>query len=157
MNSYLPFNLKLIMKETDIFFVDKHKLRVIDQRRIAYILLAIAFFFITETLRGIYRPYIYTNDINDFGFADTIGNLGGIIVQIFFSLAIVNAEIKKSFIIITLLIIAYIVYEIMQPILPKGVYDIKDIYATLIGGAIAILIFLYLQFNKKYNKVIFTF
>ncbi len=30
-------------------------------------------------LSGIYRPYIYSNDINDYSFADTIGSLVSVI------------------------------------------------------------------------------
>jgi len=38
--------------------------------------------------------------------------------------------------------VGYIVYEILQPYLPKGTFDWKDIYGTLIGAVFSLLLFL---------------
>ena len=74
------------MEKNNNFFTDKASIKTIDSRRIIYFVIAVLFFFLTEIGRNIYRPYIYTNNIDDYGIADSIGNSGGIIVQIFFML-----------------------------------------------------------------------
>src|SRR5210317_2026012 len=99
------------MSKTNNFFTDKASIKTIDTKRIIYFLLGIIFYFLTEIVRNIYRPYIYSNNIDDFGIADSIGNSGGIIVQIFFSLAILNSPGKKVFHVFGFIVIGYIVYE----------------------------------------------
>lgn len=138
------------------FITDESALRTIDRYRICYILIAIAMFLVTESGRFLYRPYIYRNEINDYGLADSIGNLGGIIVQIFFSLAMLNSPKKKGYLVIGLIVIGYILYEIIQPYLPRGVFDWKDIYGSIIGGAISVII--WFTFHKIIkNKVFYIF
>ncbi len=145
------------MKSADNFFLDKEKLRTIDTLRITYFVIFLFSFGLTEIGRFVYRPFIYENNINDFGIADSMGNLGGIIVQIFFGLALVNSTKKKGLRLIAFFIIGYIFYEAIQPILPKGVFDWQDVYGTIIGGLIATIMFLLLQkFNKK-NYIIHRF
>ncbi|MFC2088322.1 hypothetical protein ACFLSX_01880 [Calditrichota bacterium] len=139
------------------FFTDKEQFRTIDTYRIVYFFTAIFWFFITEAGRFIYRPFIYVNHINDFGIADSIGNSGGIIVQIFITLAVLNSPGIKVFRVITFLTIGYILYEIVQPYLPRGVFDWIDIYGTVAGGIIASLFFLILHKIIKKNKVIYKF
>ena len=138
------------------FFTDRTSIKTIDRLRLVYLGIAVLFFFLTEIGRNIYRPFIYSNNIDDYGIADSIGNSGGIIVQIFFMLAILNSPIKKVFRVIGFIVIGYILYEILQPYLPRGVFDWKDIYGTLIGGVISLFI---LFFVKKMveNKVIYEF
>jgi hypothetical protein len=136
------------------FFTDLALLKTIDTKRIIYLVIAVLFFFLTEIGRTIYRPFIYTNNIDDYGIADSIGNSGGIIVQIFFTLAILNSPTKKVFRVIGFIVIGYILYELVQPYLPRGVFDWKDIYGTLIGGAISLFILLFVNKIVK-NKVIY--
>ena len=138
------------------FFTDADAVRTIDSRRILFLLVAIAFFIITEAGRFVYRPYIYSNKINDFGLADSIGNLGGIVVQIFFMFFVLNSPFKKGIRIIGFLVIGYIVYEIAQPYLPRGVFDWKDVYGTVIGGAISFLLFRSIHALKN-NRIIHKF
>ncbi len=114
-------------------------------------------FFLTEIGRKIYRPFIYENDINDFGLADSVGNSGGIIVQIFFGLTILNSSYKKGFRLIGLFVIGYILYEVVQPYLPRGVFDLKDVYGTLLGGFVGLLIYLLIHALLKRNKVLYKF
>ena len=132
------------------------KIKTIDIRRISYLVLFLWSFGITEIGRFVYRPFIYSNNINDFGLADAIGNLGGIIVQIFFILTLLNPPQKKAWVFITLLPIGYVAYEILQPYLPRGVYDIKDVWGSFIGGAIAALLYLLICKLVK-NKIIYKF
>ena len=139
------------------FFTDKEQFRTIDTYRIIYFITAVFWFIVTETGRYVYRPFIYENNINDFGIADSIGNSGGIIVQIYFMLTVLNSQGRKVFRVIAFLILGYILYEIVQPYLPKGVFDWLDIYGTLAGGVIALLFYLFLAKIIKNNKVYHKF
>ncbi|MDX5585339.1 MAG: hypothetical protein QNK20_10545 [Aureibaculum sp.] len=144
------------MEKHNNFFTDKAAIKTIDSFRVIYFMIAVLFFFLTEIGRNIYRPYIYSNNIDDYGIADSIGNSGGIIVQIFFMLAILNSPRKKVFRVIGFIVIGYILYEILQPYLPRGVFDWKDIYGTIIGGVISLFILFFIKKIVK-NKVIYVF
>ena len=144
------------MNKQSNFFTDKKSIKTIDRLRIIYLGIAVLFFFLTEIGRNIYRPFIYSNNIDDYGIADSIGNSGGIIVQIFFSLALLNSPRKKVYNVIGFIVIGYILYEILQPYLPRGVFDWKDIYGTLIGGVISLFVILFVKKVVK-NKVIYEF
>ena len=137
-------------------FTDENAIKTIDLFRVLYLGVAVFAFFITKAGRELYRPFIYENGINDYWIADSIGNLGGIIVQIYFSFALLNTPKKKGFRVIGFLVIGYILYEILQPYLPHGVFDWKDIYGTVIGGFISIFIWLAISVLVK-NKVIYKF
>ena len=139
------------------FFTDRETFRTIDSFRVLYAVTAVVAFFLTEVGRSIYRPYIYDNGINDFGIADSMGNLGGIVVQVFFSLAILNSQRRKTFNVIGFLVVGYILYELVQPYLPKGVFDWKDIYGTLIGGFASVMFVLVLRLIVKNNRVFIQF
>lgn len=145
------------MKSKGNFFIDNETIRTIDTQRIVCFIAFLLVFGITEFGREIYRPYIYENSIHDFGLADSIGNLGGIIVQIFFGLTIFNPPQKKGLRIIAFFILGYILYEVLQPILPKGVFDWKDILGTIVGGAIGTLLFLLMHKVIRRNKVFYRF
>ena len=145
------------MKSGNNFFLDKQNIRIIDTFRIIYFLIFIFSFGLTEIGRHIYRPFIYEHNINDFGLADSIGNLGGIIVQLFFGHAMLNSTKKKGIRLTFFFVIGYILYEIAQPYLPKGVFDWKDIFGTLIGGFIGLLLFLLIHKSVRKNKVIYRF
>lgn len=138
------------------FFFDSKRFRTFDKLRFIYFFFFIAAFFLTEAGRNIYRPYIYENGINDFGIADSMGNLGGIVVQIFFGLAILNPLYKKGVRIILFFITGYIFYEILQPYLPKGTFDWLDIYGTIIGGIVGFGIFSLIHLFHKKHEVIKT-
>jgi hypothetical protein len=144
------------MEKNNNFFTDKTSIKTIDSKRIIYFVIAILFFFLTEIGRNIYRPFIYANNIDDYGIADSIGNSGGIIVQIFFMLAILNSPREKVLRVIGFVVIGYILYEILQPYLPRGVFDWKDVYGTLIGGVISLFLLFFIKKLVK-NKVIYVF
>jgi len=142
------------MGNSSNFFTDEDAIKKIDLYRIIYFIVAMMAFFVTEIGRYIYRPFIYKNGINDYGIADSIGNLGGIIVQIFLMLAILNSQNKKALNVIGFVTIGYVIYEILQPYLPKGVFDLKDIYGSFIGGGISVLIWFIISKVVK-NKDIY--
>lgn len=139
------------------FFIDIEKIRTLDTFRIIYFVMFLASFGLTELGRFVYRPYVYENGIQDYGLADAMGNLGGILVQLFFGLFLLNPGKVKGLRIIAFFVIGYILYEIAQPYLPKGVFDWKDIYGTLIGGLIGAVCFLLIQQMARWNKVIYRF
>lgn len=141
------------MKSKDSFFLDRDNFRRVDTFRIFYFFMFVFSFVLTEIGRYVYRPYIYENNINDLGIADSMGNLGGIMVQMFFGLTLLNSSRKKGVRIILFFVVGYIVYEILQPFLPKGVFDWKDIYGTIIGGVIGFLLFLLIHKVVKRNRV----
>lgn len=145
------------MKSQNNFFLDKENIRRFDTFRIIYFVMFLFSFGLTEIGRYIYRPFIYVNNINDFGIADSMGNLGGIIVQIFFGLTIINSTKEKGLRLIYFFIIGFILYEVAQPFLPKGVFDWKDIYGTIIGGLIGLFLFLLIHKVIKRNKIIYRF
>ncbi len=145
------------MKSKNNFFLDKENIRRLDTFRIIYFVMFLLSFVLTEIGRYVYRPFIYENNINDFGIADSMGNLGGIIVQLFFGLTVFNSTKKKGLRLISFFIIGYILYEIAQPFLPKGVFDWKDIYGTFVGGIIGLLLFLLIHKVVKKNKIIYKF
>ena len=145
------------MKSQNNFFLDKESIRTVDTCRVIYFVTFLISFALTEIGRYIYRPFIYENNINDYGIADSMGNLGGIIVQIFFGLTIFNSTRIKGLRLIVFFILGYILYEIAQLFLPKGVFDWKDIYGTIIGGLIGLLLFLLLHTVIKRNKIIYRF
>ena len=138
-------------------FTDLEAFRTVDLFRLIYAITAVVAFFLTEAGRFVYRPYIYESGINDWGIADSMGNLGGIIVQIFFSLAILNSQRKKAFNVIGFLVAGYILYEALQPYLPKGVFDWKDIYGTVLGGFVSVVFLLLLRLIVKNNRVFIKF
>jgi len=145
------------MKSRDNFFLDKNNFRTIDAFRIYYFVMFIFSFVLTEIGRFVYRPFIYNNNINDFGIADSIGNSGGILAQIFFGLAIINPSKKKGIRLIVFFSSGYILYEILQPFLPRGVFDWKDIYGTILGGLVGLIIFLLFHWRIKSNRVLKKF
>ena len=144
-------------KSKDNFFIDKEKIRTIDTVRIIYFFTFLFSFVLTKFGQTTYRSYIYENKIEDFGIADSIGNSGGILVQIFFGLAILNPSRKKGLRLIVFFVLGYILYEFAQKILPKGVFDWQDIYGTLIGGVVGIFVFLLIHWVVKRNKQLVKF
>jgi hypothetical protein len=136
-------------------FTSPEQFRSVDVRRVSYAAVMVLSFVITEIGRRVYRPFIYGNGIDDFGLADSIGNLGGIIVQIFLGLALMNSNLKQGGKLIGFFMIGYIVYEILQPVLPKGTFDWKDIYGTIIGSILAAVVFFLIRKNLKNNRLLF--
>ena len=126
------------------YFSDRQRLWQPDRIRFIFLLIAIAAFGLTEFGRYVYRPYAYAHRLADFGLADSVGNLGGIIVQIFFSLAIINPTRPQSYRLAAFFSVGYVLYEFAQPYLPKGVFDWTDIAATAIGYIISILLLILL-------------
>ncbi len=90
--------------------------------------------------RRVYRPYIYSNKINDFHIADTLGNTFGTLPTIFFLIAILSNDTIKGNYLLKLGTFSVIVFELAHPLLGKPI-DIWDIIATIITGFISYLIY----------------
>ncbi|MFZ5786004.1 MAG: nuclear transport factor 2 family protein [Acidobacteriota bacterium] len=104
-----------------------------EPRRLGFLLVAAAAFLATEFGRRVYRPWVRANGIEDLGLADSVGNLGGIVVQIFLTVAAVNATRRQSARLAVFLACGYVAYEIVQPMLPRGTFDWKDVVGTAVG------------------------
>ena len=111
-----------------------------SRSRIVFLLIGLAAFAATEFGRFVFRPYVRSHGIDDFGITDSIGNLGGIVVMIFLGCAAMNPTKPQSFRLAAFYSLGFVLYEFLQPILPKGVFDWKDVYGTAVGFLIAIVI-----------------
>ncbi|MGD1992462.1 MAG: hypothetical protein PVI59_04635 [Anaerolineae bacterium] len=96
------------------------------------------FFILTEIGREIYRPYIYQNEINDLGFADVVGNLLGTVAIIFFNLGVTHATRAQSLRTIAFVTVGVTAYELLQPVLPRGVLDWRDVVSTPVAGLLSL-------------------
>jgi hypothetical protein len=130
---------------------DKNRFFVVDNKRIAFFLVFVFMFVITETGRNIYRPYIYSNDIFDFWIADTIGNFTGTIAIVFFDFAGFNPKLRQGRIFLIFIILGLTVYELLQYFSPKSILDWKDMIATWVAGLISwgIYEFLFKKFREN--------
>ena len=86
-------------------------------------------------IKTFYRPYIYSNKINDFGFAD-IGNNLTFIPAIYFLCFLVKGKFlfsKYKDIIFHFLFLSSI--EVITAFVPNiGTFDYKDIFGLFIGS-----------------------
>lgn len=122
------------------FFFSKERFTKLSSIRLAYFLLFVFFFLLTETGREVYRPFIYRHQINDFGLADVVGNLLGTVAIIFFNLTFVHATRRQAVRIIVFVTAGVMIYELLQTVLPRGVLDWKDVWSTPIAGLFALLL-----------------
>lgn len=96
-----------------------------------------------------YRSYIYKNNINDFGIADSAPNFFYTVGIIFFMLYIQKKiEMKATRNIILATTAGVLTYELEQNF-TSMIFDVKDVIATIIGTIICYLICRYL--NDRYN------
>lgn len=85
-----------------------------------------------------YRPFIYTNDINDYHFADTLGSLFCIPACSFIYLSI-NLS-KSVYQVVLFLFLVNIIVEFISLTGFYGVFDIFDVIALLLGTFFSFLI-----------------
>ncbi len=101
----------------------------------------IIFLVINYVLSSIYRPFIYSNSINDYGLAD-VGNNIIFIPGVYFMVLCLR---KKPFFGFYKDIYFHLLFLTIVEVLSKyikgiGTFDYKDIVGLLLGGVITILI-----------------
>lgn len=88
-----------------------------------------------------YRSYVYANQINDFGFADTIGSLVSVVGFCFLAWSLKNyTDNQKNKQIILTTIIYGFVWEFFGYIEIYGTFDWKDIIGAIISGVFTFII-----------------
>ena len=147
MDNYIPFILIPFMYWGVLHYLKK-KNNLTSLKKIT-LSIGITAYAITELSRSFYRPYIYTNRINDYFIADTIGNSFGTIAAIFMILTLSGKGTNKDWRIIIIMITGLILYEFLNLTGRKAI-DVHDIIATIIFGVISAI--LYLIILKKYGK-----
>ena len=114
-----------------------------------FLLISIFFTAIGLLLSNTYRPYIYENNINDFHFADTIGNW--VAVPAYVALVLGISRNKPNFnILLFASILAYILYEVLSILGLWGTFDWYDVLVTIISGILT-----YFGFKKLYDKAVY--
>jgi hypothetical protein len=119
-------------------FWSKERMFRLSPLRGAYFGAFAVLFVLTEWGRKVYRPFVYANGIHDWGIADVIGNLGGTLVVIFFNLGTTHATRAQGLRMVGLVTGGLMAYEIVQGVLPRSVFDWKDLAVTPIAGLIAL-------------------
>ena len=120
---------------------DKNKIK-----RLTTFFYIVVFYLLGLLLSSYYRPFIYSNKINDFGLAD-IGNNIVFIPGVYFLLLFIRNKplwgIRKD---IYYMLCGLILFEILSFFIKGiGTFDFKDIMALFIGAGITYLI----MKNKK--------
>jgi hypothetical protein len=90
--------------------------------------------------RPIYRPYIYSNNINDFHIADTIGNSLGTIAAIFVLIGFLGQGRNQHVFLIKTITMSVALYEIAHPLLGKPI-DPWDVVATILTGGLCLMLY----------------
>jgi hypothetical protein len=125
----------------DVFFSRDRVFKLGPMRGVYFVTFAVSFI-LTEIGRKMYRPYVYQNGINDFGFADAIGNLLGTVAVIFFCLGVSHANRVQSIRVTAFVTVGITIYELLQPVLPRGTLDWKDVVSTPIAGLFSLTLVL---------------
>ena len=115
-------------------FTSPERVRRFEPRRVVFVVLAIVAFVLTEVIRRGLRPGLRSTGGVALTVANSIGNLGGVVVQIMLSLALLNSSRIQALRVIGFIVTGYIAYEFLQPVLPRGTFDWNDVVATAIGG-----------------------
>ncbi len=106
-----------------------------------YLILAFIVLVSSQILTHIYRPYIYSNKINDYGFADTIGSLVCVlgICFLFWGIKSFSNKDKNRHIIFATILYSFI-WESLGLLGIHGTFDWKDIIAVFISGLLTYII-----------------
>jgi hypothetical protein len=105
-----------------------------SKRRIMNLLIGLGAVTVYEIARAYYRPYIYSQGIDDFHIADTLGNSLGTVATIFVFVSLLGRDRAWDYFLIRTVTISILVYEVAHPILGKPI-DPWDILATVLAGA----------------------
>lgn len=86
----------------------------------------------------LYRPWIYKNNIHDFGLANSLTSYLGCITLIF--IAIYIDKLQPTVKTIAAVTGGCVLYEFIQPFVKLGVFDMGDVFAVLLGTISAIIL-----------------
>ncbi|HMR81744.1 MAG TPA: hypothetical protein PKE30_01380 [Niabella sp.] len=114
------------------------KFRPLSETKYLWIIIALLSI-IAIVLKSIYRQYIYSNRINDYGIADASPNFfaGLIIVFLYFTLY-QKSTLKRH---TMFAIVGLVGYELIQgSIFKNNFFDYKDILASILGALTGYLI-----------------
>ncbi|MGM1429992.1 hypothetical protein ACS126_12095 [Sphingobacterium lactis] len=86
-------------------------------------------------LKSVYRQYIYTHQIDDFGIADSSPNFfAGIIILLMYFTQVQKMSLIRHALFV---IIGLVGYELIQgSVFKNNVFDYKDIFASILGVGI---------------------
>lgn len=92
----------------------------------------------------LYRPFAYTNSLQDFGLKDSFTQITSVIG---ISLLMVLLEKESAWegkrgkiLLILTPIIAMVIYEFVQRFMPIAKFDLQDLVYTLVGGIFVVFI-----------------
>ena len=106
---------------------------LLSKRRIINMIIGLSAVLLYEAARAYYRPFIYSNEINDFHFADTLGNSLGTVATVFVFTSLLGHNHTQDYFLLRAVIISVLVYEVAHPLLGKPI-DPWDMVATVIAG-----------------------
>lgn len=83
------------------------------------------------------RPYLFKNNLLDFGIAGSLPNFLAPLILLFGSLVILKPRPEKQlFRTVVSFVAGLVVYELAQPFMPGRVFDVNDIIASVLGGLV---------------------
>jgi hypothetical protein len=94
-----------------------------------------------------YRPWVYKNNIDDFGFVYIYPSITGTITSIFLLLAFAKGNPTYILKCAGGGVVGCLIYECIQPIVGTGVFDINDFIAVFVTGILCCLVIGYWKNN----------
>lgn len=108
--------------------------------RLKNLAVGLVFLAITEAGRSLYRPWIYSQGIDDWGIADTLGNTFGTLTMVFIGIGLIGSDTSTDYRLIALFSGGLAVYELLQGPM-GGAIDPKDLVASVVMGVASVFIY----------------
>ena len=126
------------MKAFYTWFITRDRVFKFSWIRIVSLIITGTSFVATEFSRLHLRPLFRSRGVENLDILNSIGNLGGIVVQIFFGMALLNPNRIQSYRLAAFFAVGFVVYEFLQTVLPRGTFDWNDVLATVIGYGVSV-------------------
>lgn len=107
-----------------------------SKKRMTNLLVGLGAVLLYEVARAYYRPFIYSNAINDFHLADTLGNSLGTLATVFVLVSLFGRDPTKDYFVLRAVVIGVLLYEVAQPLLGNPI-DPWDLVATICAGLLS--------------------